>query len=338
VCEPSDGWAPVAVQPCSLLTGGPVPKSVEAPAKRLATMLERDELTLPDPGRGDTVRRWTALAGWGRADLPLARLAEGHVDAVAILHELGGRPYPSARYGVWAARTGGRGADLVGAMGDWRLTGTVRFCSGARGLDRALVVAAAGEDMWLVDVALDAQGVHPAENTWAAAGMAASGTLDVTFDDVAVPDTALVGPPGAYLDRPGFWWGGAGVAAVWLGGAAGVLDDVLDGAAGADEHRLAHVGALHAELQAVDALLVRTAETIDADPSHSHTAMVWTARAAAERACRTAIDIAPRAAGVAGLACSPTLSARLADLQIYVRQHHGERDLAALGAAVTENR
>jgi hypothetical protein len=65
---------------------------------------------------------------------------------------------------------------------------------------------------------------------------------------------------------------------------------------------------------------------------------VWTARSAAERACRSAIDLAPRAAGVAGLAFSPTLSARLADLQIYVRQHHAERDLAALGAAVTEER
>jgi alkylation response protein AidB-like acyl-CoA dehydrogenase len=301
-------------------------------------MLEHGELTLPDPGCGDTVRRWTALARWGRADLPVGRLAEGHVDAVAILHELGGHPHPDALYGVWAARPGGRGADLVGAPGVRRLTGTVRFCSGARGLDRALVVAAAAEDMWLVDVALDDPGVRPIEGTWRAAGMRGSDTLDVVFDDVAVPDTALVGSPGAYLQRPGFWWGGAGVAAVWLGGAAGVLDDVLDGAAGADAHRLAHVGALHAELQAVDALLVRTAEAIDADPASSHRTEAWTARAAAERVCRSAIDVAPRAAGVVGLASSATLSARLADLQIYVRQHHGERDLAALGAAVTEAR
>jgi alkylation response protein AidB-like acyl-CoA dehydrogenase len=328
----------VAVQPSSLLTGGPVAQSVEAPAEQLAAMLERDELTLPDPGCGDTVRRWIALARWGRTDLPLARLAEGHVDAVTILRELGSRPHPGALYGVWAARPGGRGADLVGAPEAWRLNGTVRFCSGARDLDRALVVAAAGEDMWLVDVALHDAGVRPIEGTWRAAGMRASDTLDVVFDDVPVPDAALIGSPGAYLRRPGFWWGGAGVAAVWLGGAAGVLDDVLNGASGADEHRLAHIGALHAEVQAVDALLVRTAEAIDADPARSHRTEAWTARAAAERVCRSAIDVAPRAAGVSGLASSATLSARLADLQIYVRQHHGERDLAALGAALTEDR
>lgn len=326
------------VQPCSLLASKPIPPCARPSSEQLGALRERDELTLPDPGRGDTVRRWAALALWGRADLPLARLAEGHVDAVTILHELDGAPHPDELYGVWAARPGGRGAELVGGPGSRRLTGTVRFCSGARSLDRALVVAAASDGMRLVDVGLEAPGVCPVEDTWTAVGMRASETLDVTFADVAVPDTALVGPPGAYLQRPGFWWGGAGVAAVWLGGAAGVLDDVLDGAAGADDHRLAHIGALHADLQAADALMVRTAEAIDADPSHGHRTAVWTARAAAERVCRTVIDIAPRAAGVAGLACSATLSSRLADLQIYIRQHHGERDLAALGAAVTECR
>jgi hypothetical protein len=50
------------------------------------------------------------------------------------------------------------------------------------------------------------------------------------------------------------------------------------------------------------------------------------------------LDRAPVAAGVTGLVDSPTLSARLADLQIYVRQHHGERDLATLGSAVVDAR
>jgi hypothetical protein len=48
------------------------------------------------------------------------------------------------------------------------------------------------------------------------------------------------------------------------------------------------------------------------------------------------LDRAPLAAGAAGMASSATLGPRLADLQVFIRQHHGERDLAALGAAVTE--
>jgi len=63
---------------------------------------------------------------------------------------------------------------------------------------------------------------------------------------------------------------------------------------------------------------------------------VWTARAAAEHLCRSVLDRAPLAAGAAGMASSATLGPRLADLQVFIRQHHGERDLAALGAAVAE--
>ena len=54
--------------------------------------------------------------------------------------------------------------------------------------------------------------------------MQASDTVDVELDDLPVGETDLLGPPGWYTDRPGFWWGGGGVAAVWLGGAFGVLD------------------------------------------------------------------------------------------------------------------
>ena len=328
------------MQPSSLLIDRLDRPPVERPGARLVSMLRDGELSLPHPGDGDTIGRWATLTNWGRWDLPLARLAEGHVDAVAILRELGGRPRPDARYGVWAARPGGVGACLVGAAGTRRLTGTVRFCSGSRDLDRALVVATegTGRPTLLVDVALERSKVRVDHHSWAALGMRASETFDVTFDDLPVADEDVVGPPGCYLDRPGFWWGGGGVAAVWLGGAAGVLDDVLDVLGGVDEHRLAHIGALHTELQAVDALLVRTAEAIDADPSHGHRTAVWTARAAAERVCRSVMDRAPVAAGVTGLVDSPTLSARLADLQIYVRQHHGERDLATLGSAVVDAR
>ena len=39
----------------------------------------------------------------------------------------------------------------------------------------------------------------------------------------------VVGPPGFYLGRRGFPIGGLEVAAVWLGGAQSVLEQVVDG-------------------------------------------------------------------------------------------------------------
>ena len=59
---------------------------------------------LPKPGSGGTPARFAALADWATRDLSLARLVEGHVDALAILEEAGHEPDSGATYGVWAAR------------------------------------------------------------------------------------------------------------------------------------------------------------------------------------------------------------------------------------------
>ncbi|WP_344418844.1 acyl-CoA dehydrogenase family protein [Pseudonocardia ailaonensis] len=299
-------------------------------ADRLASLLRTGELELAPPGRGDTAARWARLAAWGRVSLPLARLVEGHTDAVAILREAGTDPVPGARYGVWAARSGGTGARLTGAPGGWRLDGTVRFCSGASDLERALVVAEAPGGSRIVDLDLSRSGIDRRPESWRAGGMRESDTIDVRLD-LGVTD--LVGEPGFYTGRPGFWWGGGGVAAVWLGGAAGVVD-VLRGHLGErpDPYGLSHLGELHTAVAAADALLARTADLIDAEPGDPHRTAVWTARAAAERLCRTVLDVAPGVAGVAALAAG--LADRLADLGMYVRQHHGERDLADLGEAI----
>lgn len=288
------------------------------------------------PGRGATPRRWAALAGFGRCDLALARLVEGHVDALAILDEAGRTPMPGALYGVWAARSGGTGAHLTGPGGDRRLTGTVRFCSGANVLDRALVAALAPDGApWLVDVDLKANGIERDQDSWQAIGMDASDSVDVRFDGLPVTADMVVGEPGWYLSRRGFSLGSGGVAAVWLGGAAGVLDAVLAmlrDAPAVDEHQHAHVGALTAALAAADALLADTARLVDtpADP----VIPVRTAKAAVERAAWDMHDRVPRITGPTPLCRDRRFARRLADLQVYVRQHHAERDLATLGAAV----
>ena len=123
---------------------------------------------------------------------------------------------------MWASRSAG-GARLDGGHDGLRLSGTVRFCSGTHLLDRALVVAGAGDGTRVVDLDLRAPQVERV-TAWRAAGMAASDTHDVVLHEVPVPAEAVVGGPDAYTDRPGFAHGGAGVAAVWLGAAAAIVD------------------------------------------------------------------------------------------------------------------
>ncbi|SFO81786.1 acyl-CoA dehydrogenase family protein [Amycolatopsis rubida] len=301
----------------------PLPRTPETLDEELRRMLPNGALDLPVPGRGALRQRWRALAGFGRRDLALGRLAEGHTDAIAILAEAGLAAEPLALYGVWASKSSGTGSELHNG----RLSGVTRFCSGLTTLDRALV--AAGDQ--LVEVDLSARGVRRHPGAWQSLGMDASDSGDVVFEDV--PVLREVGPPGWYVARRGFVLGGTGVAAVWLGGAAGVVDSVCVSLRGkADEHQLAHLGALHVALRGSEELLTATASAIEraADPGSQND----TCRASVERTAREVVDLAPRITGPGPLCRDRRFAQQVADLQVFIRQHHGERDLAALGRAV----
>jgi len=309
----------------------------------LRALLAGGDLDLPHPGGGRTAMRWAALAAWGRRDLTLARLAEGHCDAVAILAECGRLPVGGMLYGVWAARSGGSPPRLHRRAGGLVMTGTARFCSGATSLDRALVVAdqpgdATGGPL-LVEVALPNGGVRPRPETWQTVAMDSADTQDVEFDDVEVAPTDVVGDPGWYMGRPGFAIGGGGVAAVWWGGAVGVVDRVMSHLPDApDPHQLAHLGELHALLEAADALLGRTAAVIDDAPGVDHRLAVAAVRSAVEHSARAVIDRGPRMVGPAPLSRDGGLARAVADLQLYLRQHHGERDHATVAELVLARR
>jgi alkylation response protein AidB-like acyl-CoA dehydrogenase len=315
----------------------PMPRDTALLVTELRRRGQAGELNLPLPGRGETRQRWAALAAFGRCDLALARLAEGHVDALAILAEAGREAATDALYGVWAARAGGTGARLVRDGAALRLTGTVRFCSGASVLDRALVAATAPEpdaEGWLIEVDLGAPGVVRDPDSWPALGMDATDSLDVTFTDVAVTEGMVIAEPGWYLRRRGFLLGGGGVAAVWLGGAMSGYDTVLaylKNAAEPNAHQLAHLGALATALRSADTLLADSAKTLDAEPDLDPSEIISVCRAEAERVGRQVVDIAPRITGPGLLCWDRRFAQHLADLQVYIRQHHGERDSAALG-------
>ncbi|HLI23645.1 MAG TPA: acyl-CoA dehydrogenase family protein [Acidimicrobiales bacterium] len=293
-------------------------------------------LHLPLPGGGRTQERWSALAALGRHDLCVARLAEGHVDALAILHEADRSARAGALYGVWASRSGGRSVQARRRKSGWVLDGRMPFCSGAGLIDRALVAAFPpgtdgpdpGEQL-LFDVDLAAAAVRPEPGTWPALGMDATASLEVTITSLPLDDDALVGGPGFYTGRPGFHLGGAGVAAVWLGGAAAAVDAALAGEPHGP-HRLALVGGLHTQLSAADALVARAARCVDARPGGDHVTASLQCRAAAEAVARRAVEAVPMVVGPARLSQDRRLAQHLADLQLYIGQYHVGADLARL--------
>ncbi|MFJ7280975.1 acyl-CoA dehydrogenase [Kitasatospora sp. NPDC098663] len=316
-------------------------------AEAFTRMAACGELDLPLPGAGRTRARWEALTRWAQRDLSLARLAEGHTDAVAILAELdipGTEDLPTAadgaRWGVWAAEPPGYTLEARRAPGGWRLFGVKPFCSGARVCTHALVTAREGEHRRLFAVEVAQPGLAPLPDTWPGPGMAGSDTLDVNLD--AVRATPL-GEPGAYLERPGFQHGGIGVAACWHGGARAVARTLLAASRmwELDPHALAHLGAVDAHLATVDALLDGAAAAVDADPLDTDSVArlrTMRVRAAVENAAGDVLARVGRALGAAPLGHDAVHARAVADLTVYLRQHHGERDLAALGRAACAGR
>jgi alkylation response protein AidB-like acyl-CoA dehydrogenase len=321
------------------VTGGCRPDGAPALWRRTAlafvSAVESGRLDVPLPGSGRTGDRWAVFAGLAEEDLSLARLGEGHADAVAVLAELGGPPpRPGSRWGVWAASPPGPGVTAGRQGGTWVLHGTKRYCSGARACTHALVTAAAGDGQRLFAVAVE--GLEPDEGSWPATGMAGSDTLDVGFPGVAAEP---VGPPGGYAGRPGFSHGGAGVAACWYGGARGVARALLRAAAGRDvgPHALAHLGAVDIALRTARAALDRAAQEIDADPGDERgegPLRALRVRALTEAAATEVLARTGRALGAGPLSHDEPHSRAVADLTVYLRQHHAERDLARLGELV----
>jgi alkylation response protein AidB-like acyl-CoA dehydrogenase len=306
-------------------------------ALAFATAAESGRLDLPLPGSGATRERWAAFADLAGEDLSLARLAEGHADAVAILAELGGPdPDPGSRWGVWAANPPGPRVTADRRDGRWLLRGTKQYCSGARICTHALVTATADDGARLFAVAVE--NLEPQPGSWPATGMAGSDTLDVGFPEVtAVP----VGPPDGYTNRPGFSHGGVGVAACWYGGARAVARTLVSAAAKRDvgPHALAHLGSVDLGLRAARSALDQAADEIDADPSDLRgdgPIQALRVRALTEAVAADVIARTGRALGAGPLGHDEAHSRAVADLTVYLRQHHAERDLARLGELVAQ--
>jgi alkylation response protein AidB-like acyl-CoA dehydrogenase len=222
------------------------------------------------------------------------------------------------------------------AAGGWRLDGIKRYCSGARSCTHALVTAAVPDGTRLFALATDA--LAPVPGTWPTTGMAASDTLDVEFTDIAAEP---VGEPNSYTSRPGFAHGGAGVAACWYGGARAIGTTLLAAAAKRDvgPHALAHLGAIDIALHTTRDALEQAATEIDADPADRQ-AGGWRralrVRALVEATATEVMQRVGRALGAGPLCHDEAHARRVADLTVYLRQHHAERDLAELGALVAE--
>ncbi|QWT23201.1 acyl-CoA dehydrogenase [Subtercola sp. PAMC28395] len=287
------------------------------------------------PGEGRTAELWETLATISARDLGVARAIEPHLDALAILHQAGADDrVGTGTWGVFAAEGGGD--PLTERNG--HLTGTKAWCSLADRLDNALVSAHVGdsEERQLYSVALRDEGITVPSDHWHARGLVEIPSGPVRFSAVAATG---VGERGWYLDRPGFAWGGIGVAACWYGGAVGLARTLFTATqASAGPFSLAHLGAVDARLSDARRALAEAASLVDGGyaTGHDGSLLALRVRDTVAGACDQVIRRVGRALGPGPLAVDEAHAKRVADLTLYLRQHHAEKDEAALGSQLLE--
>lgn len=303
----------------------------------------------PRPGEGQTVVLWELLASTAAIDVAAARVLEPHLDAIAILAQAAGefpadKPLPDGTgntWGVFAAEAPGARLEARSTDAGTLLSGSKPWCSLAAHLDCAVITAHTddgGRAAFAVD--LRQPGVECEEPAWIARGLREIPSGTVHFD--RVPAT-LLGGTGWYHSRPGFAWGGMGVAACWLGGAVGAARDFRAGllaGAGAgrepDQVALAALGETDRTLTAALQYLARTAAAIDdgslgGGVGQSTWSEAQRIRGTVAAAVERVLHLVGSNRGPGPLAFDEPYAKRMADLALYVRQHHGARDDAQLG-------
>ncbi|HST41053.1 MAG TPA: hypothetical protein VLK58_16180, partial [Conexibacter sp.] len=238
--------------------------------------------------------------------------------------------------------------------GDLRLRGVKTFCSGAGGLQRALVLAR-GEDgegpplaAW-VDLTRPGE-VEVDEQWFAGAGMRASVSHRVVFHDATV--LALFGGPGELVRQPWFGRDALRTAASWAGIAASAADAALallrerprrgelEGlAAGRILAARATIELWVAESAAAMERGDAASPASEPSPSPSATELARTsalARHAIAAAARELLDDAARACGSRPFATGGRLDRARRDLELFLLQHRLDPIVARAGAAALD--
>ncbi|WIM88882.1 acyl-CoA dehydrogenase [Candidatus Mycobacterium wuenschmannii] len=291
------------------------------------------------PGGGRTYAYLSALVTAGFVDATVARVIEPHLDAHAILHQAGLSALipridadEAATWGVFAANAAGHHLEAHRDDLGWTLSGTKPWCSLAQSLSHAVITAdLPGGGSGAFAVRLDRESVTPLPARWVSRGLSEVVSTGIRIDGLPA---IQVGDAGWYLTRPGFSWGAIGVAAVWFGIALGLYDHMCQQVdrRPPDQLALADMGTVDYDLFAAQLSLHHAADEIDAGRAVGDKGdiLALRVRAVVARMVHNVLTVVGAALGPGPLTQDEEYARRTADLTVYVRQHHGERDLVRL--------
>jgi alkylation response protein AidB-like acyl-CoA dehydrogenase len=294
---------------------------------------------------------WRLLRRVAAADASVGRILDGHLNAVERL-EVAAAPQLRERelarlegggrlLGVWGADPGpgeGSPARLHGdGAGGFRLDGAKTFCSGAGGVDAALVMVGSDDGTPPRLVLVDCAEIEIDRGWYRAAGLRASESHRVVFH--GAPVLGILGDPGELGREPWFSRDAMRTAVSWIG--------MLDAAAEAAMAELARkraedplgqlaAGRIEAMQGTVEAWFARAAEAADRRGELKPVALAL--RAEIDRVAKALLETAAAACGSHPFVTGGRLDRARRDLETFLLQHRLEPLLARRGAERLRNR
>jgi alkylation response protein AidB-like acyl-CoA dehydrogenase len=291
-----------------------------------------------------------ALQVLGSRSLPVGRIYEAHVNALALVMRYGSsqvRATASAAvrrgnlFALWVAPSAHR-VKVFRSGSVLRLSGRKAFCTAA-GFAASVVITAQNEDdleqMIIIDASL--ANVEP-DSVTALHGMRSTSTKAVAFDCEVTPEQ-FVGKPGDYVREPDFSVGAWRTSAVTVGGLQALVDETIRQLQARDRHtdphQAARIGQMLMKFHTA-AMWVRSAaerSMSDRDEPQHLTAYVNLTRLAVEQACLEVVPLVQRSLGLSSLMVGNPVESLMRDLATYLRQPAGDEALteAAINFAQT---
>jgi len=254
-----------------------------------------------------------ALRVLGRANLSVARLFEGHMNAVKLVALYGDADQRGAvaanvkngaLLGVWGADDFASPCTAQFEAEQIRLDGAKRFASGLGLVDQAIVtVEGQGGGPCMLLVPADEANRADAEG-WTMSGMRATRSGRYEFGGLTLPSDALIGNEGDYLREPHFEGGIWRYCAAHLGGAEALYKEMLSCLAARnrtdDPDQRRRMVACATALETCRLWLMRCAREIEAsDAGANKAALALLAREVTEATCRDTIEIVDKSLGMA---------------------------------------
>ncbi|MGF1471791.1 MAG: hypothetical protein ACFB50_08630 [Rubrobacteraceae bacterium] len=315
---------------------------------------------VPDPissggRRSSFAEEWQTLRMVTKADSSVGRILDGHFNSVERVSVLAPEPLRSRELeavaagelliGLWGGNPlpgEGEPARIVDSGDGLVVDGVKTFCSGATGVDRAVVILPGTDTGPPVMVYVAISENLEIDRTWyRASGMRASESHRVVFHEV--PVLAILGEPGELVKEPYYSRDATRTAVTWAGMADRAVDGALETLAAKsggepDDIVALAAGKMLTAQQTMDRWIEHAAGHADADPEASMIGFSTSLRESIAASCREILDEGARACGSHPFATAADLDRARRDLEVLLLQHRLEPALVHAGGQAIRSR